>query len=241
METRLTIIVTASISPSHPSIHFIKETIESLKYLNSKNYNVILAHDFDNSSSYLEYLDNLRKYVKTLENSARFKIIVNPTWGCLTGNLRHAINNGSIDTKYILVIQHDLPFIRDFDIEKIMDDMDNTEELKYVRFNLYKTIGCERDKRHGLFGKQVVANNYSYTRTANWTDNNHICTLEYYNNIVLQECKDGSYMERTLHRKSIDEITHAKYGTYIFGMLEEPPYIRHSNGRKWNGIVVPKK
>ena len=63
----LTIIITASVIPSHPDIKMIKETMKSLDLINHKNSKIILAHDYSNEEKYKKYLKNLENYVKNME------------------------------------------------------------------------------------------------------------------------------------------------------------------------------
>jgi GTP:adenosylcobinamide-phosphate guanylyltransferase len=226
------VIITASLIISHPSIEIIKRVIESLKYIHMDNDTpIILAHDYSNDSRYLEYLKNLQNYISDYKN---IKIVIRDSHGHLTGNIRNAFNE--INTEYVLIIQHDLPFVRDVEIEKVIEDMKNNPELKHVRFNKRKNIKAVSDALNDLFGKQIQSKNYTYTRTPSWSDQNHICHSNYYRDIILKECKDGRFMEWYLIRKSINEDIHNKYGTYIFDELDKPAYIRHIDGRN-NPII----
>jgi len=222
----LTIIITASFIPSHPSISLIKETIESLSYLNYPNdTKIILAHDFDNDNNYNKYLENLNNYIKSFSN---IEITKCKKHGHLVGNIRNALSG--VNSKYILVVQHDLPFIKEVDIQKVIEDMDENLNIKHVRFNKRENIKKGFDKLNNLFGLQLKKK-YTYTRTPAWSDNNHLCLTSYYNDIVLKECKDGGPMEETLHGKNKDIKSHHKYGTYIFGPLGQEKIIKHTDGK----------
>lgn len=223
----LTIIVTASFIRSHPSIKIIKETIESLELINMpSNTEIILAHDYNDHINYKKYFENLNEYIKPFCN---IKIVMRDTKGCLTGNIKNALEY--VNSKYILVIQHDLPFIKELDIKKVMCDMDKNMKIKYVRFNKRKNIKCASDARNDLFGLQEKGENYTYTRTPSWSDNNHLCLKIYYMNVVMKECRVGGFMEHTLTYKNNNEETHKKYGTYIYGGLNHPQVIKHTDGR----------
>ena len=63
----LSVIITASYIQSHPSIELIKETIESLKFINKKDIDVLITHDYSNEKDYQTYLNKLEQYTKTLE------------------------------------------------------------------------------------------------------------------------------------------------------------------------------
>ena len=224
----LTIIITASFIPTHPSIKIIQETIESLQLINvPPNTKIILAHDYSNNKNYIKYLNRLKKYINLYSN---IKIVTRQKHGHLVGNIRNALKY--VKSKYILVIQHDLPFIRNFNVANVISDMEENRRIKHVRFNKRNNIKKKTDARNELFGLQVKQSNYTYTRTPGWSDNNHLCLTSYYNDIIMKECKDGGAMEDTLFNKSVDKKTHRRYGTYLFGELNHPPIINHTDGRK---------
>ena len=225
------IIITASYIKSHPSIQYIKKVINSLYLIEDFNNQilVILAHDYSDHEDYKNYFINLQKYLDkySLNN---FKIIMREDHGHLTGNIRNAIQY--INTEYVLIIQHDLIFIRSFRVSKIIEDTITNTELKHIRFNKRITEKIKSDSLNDLFGKQIISKNYTYTRTPSWSDNNHLCKTEYYKNIVLEECNDGKPMEYYLINKSKNEEIHNKYGSYIFDCLNSLPYIFHLDGSK---------
>ncbi len=223
----LTIIITASFIPSHPEIKVIKETIESLQLINMpSDTEIILAHDYNNNINYIKYFEKLNEYIKSYSN---IKIIKRENHGHLTGNIRNALQY--VNSKYILVIQHDLPFITKFNIQKVIYDMEENDNIKYVRFNKRMNIMTGFDALNDLFGLQVKQENYTYTRTPGWSDNNHLCLTGYYTDIVMKECPDGCAMEQRLHGKNKNEELHKKYGTYLFGELNHPQVIKHTDGR----------
>ena len=223
----LTIVITASFIRSHPSIRIIQETLESLRHTNcDPNTPIVLAHDYNASPVYHAYLENLREYTRGKLN---LQVVVAEAFGCLTGNVRNALSY--VKTEYMLLMQHDLPFTRSLpDLYKVMDDMKATPSLKHVRFNRLVNTHNMYDK-FWLFGKQVSSTNYTYTRTPGWSDNNHLCLTSYYNDLIMKECPDKTFMEGYLYFKIKDEESHEKYGTYLFGPLDEPPYTGHTDGR----------
>ena len=110
--------------------------------------------------------------------------------------------------------------------------MEENDNIKYIRFNKRKNIKEGFDALNNLFGLQVKQENYTYTRTPAWSDNNHLCLTGYYTDIVMKECPDGCPMEKILHGKNKNEEIHNKYGTYLFGELNYPQVIKHTDGRK---------
>jgi hypothetical protein len=131
-----------------------------------------------------------------------------------------------------LVIQHDLPFIIEFDIQKIIYDIEENDNIKYVRFNKRKNTNIGFDSINNLFGLEEKQTNYTYTRTPVWSDNNHLCLTSYYTDIIMKECTNGTFMEKILQGKNKDEETHKRYGTYLFGELNHHQVIKHTDGQK---------
>jgi len=225
---KLTIIITASFIKSHPDIKHIKEVIESLKYLNA-DYDLILAHDYNDSPKYKGYINNLKEYIQDFKNT---KIVIRDSQGHLTGNIRNSIPH--VETEYILLVQHDLPFIRDVYIDKVIEDMEKYPDIKHLKFaraNNQNLKNSTWDNKNNTYGYKTYKNNYKYTSVDSWSDNNHLCKLEYYEDIVLKECPDGVPMESILNDKIKNKEDQLYYGTYILGNKDyEEPYITHSDG-----------
>jgi len=225
-----TLIITASYIPNHPNIGIIKETIESLKFLGKKNFPIIITHDYSSHPYFIKYLDNLDKYLKKSEY-VDINVIVSKEHVHLTGIIRSAID--LVVTPYVLVIQHDLPFVKDFDIDGVICDMRDNPQIKYVRFNKRKNEKLVFDALNDLFGEELTCKNYTYTRTPAWSDNNHLCRTNYYRDLILIECIDSIPMEEQIHGRCTDEKEHTKWGTYLFDSFKKGPYIKHTDGRNF--------
>lgn len=244
----LTILITASINPTHPNIDLIKNVIESLEYEKSikDKINVLLCHDAINLEThfknkleyeksceiYKKYFTNLEKYIcKYNKDSSRFNLLIikNKEWGHLTGNLKNALN--FVKTKYILVLQHDLSFCKNFHLESIINDMKNNSKLKHIQFNRTKNIPINWFKdKYNFFGTHnIKTEKNNYVSTLSWADQNHLTTKKYYTDIVFQISKNGSFMEKHLHQKNNSPETHKRFGTYFFGQNNESNYINHIN------------
>ena len=107
----LSIIITASFIPSHPSINMITNVMDSLKLIGLHgDERIILAHDFNANPKFKQYLDNLNFSI----TNPNCVITTRTSHGHLTGNIRNAFDH--VDSEYVLIIQHDLPFVEKFDI-----------------------------------------------------------------------------------------------------------------------------
>lgn len=254
-ENLLTVIITASFIPSHPSIDLIKKVIESLRIINlPRNTEIILAHDYGNHEDYENYFLNLHNYIKNYNN---IKIIRRNTRGYLIGNIENAIKH--VKTKYMLVCQHDLAFRLGFDVNKIVEDMIENPKIKHALFNIM--VNLPHAPKHEFhtnkngFYTEIMQKNYKYIQTHSWSDQNHVCLKSYYTDFVLPECKKAleedilkndkptggcGAMEVYLNKRveTLDE--HEEHGTYIIGPIGTMPSIIHLNGRNYNGDRVSR-
>ena len=186
----------------------IKTTIESLKFIGLKKENseVLIAQDNHpkrpkkRGPRYEIYKKRLQDYLNK-NPDFNYKILKGRPGNRigLVGNVMNAFKH--VKSEYVLVIQHDMPFLdKGIDINKIMEDMKSNPKMKHVRFNRRRNIprGFDGENKN-LFGNQIKANNYTYTSTGGWSDNNHICLASYYRNVVFPRCKQAGFMEKFLN------------------------------------------
>jgi len=231
------IIITCSFIPSHPSLYIIKKTIISLNKINyngEKKIKVILAHDHSNNSDYKKYLDNLNNYCNKInkeQNKFNYIIVKRNNHGYLVGNIENALKY--VDSKYILLVQHDFRFVRDIDIQSILEDMEKYPKLIYVRFNKRTNLhrGFDKNENNDLvWNKYNIQGNNEYISTSGWSDNNHLTTTEYYKNTIMKLCKNVDFME-----KKMNDLNKLKKGeeinTFIYGPVKHPRIIEHLDGK----------
>ena len=245
----LDVIITTSMIPSHPSTEHIDGVMNSLKLINlPERCNIIIACDGTLADEtygpgYLRYLEILNKKYRDTDNVIIAAVPTNFEHG-LTHNVKYAFNYVSSD--YVLVLQHDLPFIREFDIKEVIKDMANIPQLKNIRFNKRKNIldGCEKwtkGRKLDLYGNVVKGGKYEYISTPCWSDNNHLTTSHHYREVVLEECTNNYAMETQIYNGSLKKVydtddiegtkrAHNRYGTYIFDSIDSEAYITHTDG-----------
>ena len=235
------IIITASHIPSHPSTYLITTTIESLKYINyngTEKINVYLSHDFSDNINYINYIDNLKKYCKNFnKNTLLFNLIIikKDTHGNLVGNIRNCLKY--VNNEYLLIIQHDFPFCKNFKIENILKDMIKYPMLKHIRFNKRNNFkqNWDFDKINYFNNYNIKANN-NYISTTCWSDNNHLTRKSYYDNFIMKISEDGESMEfflKKINKKKKINGNFLLYGTYIYGKIGETKYINHLDGKNF--------
>lgn len=171
----------------------------------------------------------------------------------LTGTLRAALY--LVTGPWLLVCQHDLPFVRDVDVTRVSADMEwSGHLLKHVRFGQWRN-DPRGDDNSALYGRSIAAQRYTYTRSNRWSDQNHVTTLAYYKRIIfplLEQAERGGYERcQATHGKAasnrarfmedcINPLVHADgeiahgvvYGTYLFGGQGAPAMLEHLNARK---------
>jgi SAM-dependent methyltransferase len=236
----LTVIVTASLIASHPRLDIIAATLDSLDLLElPKETKIVLAHDWlnpaddtsENRARYEQYLSALANHRAASERN--LEIVARMEWGHLPGSLSEAFR--CVSTEFVLVMQHDLPFVRRINLLELMALMRLHGGVRHIRFNKRRNVLAGSDALDDDFraffsecGFDVGGAHVSLTRTLCWSDNNHLTTRKHYEETVFPDCGGRKLpMEAVLMGKK----DHARYGTYISGGLGEPPAIAHLHGR----------
>lgn len=180
----VSIIITSSFVPSHPSLEVIRRTIESLDYLEGLDLNntpILITVDGaefrakgmsagsrKKSMILSQYIQNLRQAYGERKN---IQILEQPHRINLVGNMRWAIKN--VDTAFVYVIQHDMPFVSPIDHSALLLtlEQDETKDIRLVRFSPRTTLARNRDKL-GLCGTtiDVEANGIALAKTHTWSD-----------------------------------------------------------------------
>lgn len=247
----LDIVIASSFSPYVDSFNHLKKTLSSFDLITdlsnkSIDYHVVIALDGLNPKIITNR--NLWKYrrfvrrVTGLESdliSVSNRESLNPQytevanhgvhsigWGHLSGSLCHAFDY-FVESRFVLVVQEDLPFVRDIPLLKIMAHLESDQRLKYVRFNR---------RVNQTWGADSVITPYkiegeNYLKVNNWSDNNHLMKTEDYVRIILPSIRDEyTYPEVVLGPLNLEnpEI----YGTYIYGSIGDPPVIKHLGSHK---------
>lgn len=250
LSTQLTVIVTTSPIPTHPSTQIIDETIESFLFFDTQgSVKVILANDACHPDAsdkvrdtYANYLDKIAEKYSTNE---KFKIIQLKNWGCLAGNIFNAIK--VVETPYVLIVQHDFKFVEEIAIKDCIEAMNAFEHIKHIRFNRQANypyvFDCDPKKRIKNYREesykiQAQSRELTLIKTLGWSDNNHLCKTKYYRDVVSKLIgKRRTFPEHPCNLAS-DKILHKLFGTYIYGGLGKEGVIQHLDGRGTRSIEI---
>lgn len=173
-----TIVITTNLIPDHPSIQMINDTIQScfqhLLGLHPKAPIIITADFVRNGTSVADtarfdgFLRNLLQ-----EYGPRISLLVAPQNRGLNWNMYHAIQ--FVETEFMYVVQHDMPFCRDIDhTNSIKSLKEYPNDLRIIRFPLYyveEWIGLW--DRKPCFAKPTPVdhvNGLNFTKTGGWSD-----------------------------------------------------------------------
>ena len=156
-----------------------------------------------------------------------------------------------IATPYVLVAQHDWVFERNVPLAKILQTMDDFDQVKYVGFlskwNLdYSEL---RALRMGFPSAEIhdAPWDLNLCRLYFWYDRTHVCKTAHYQSLVFcnHGLKRGHFIEDTFGQAMMKDIRegktesdslerHAKYGTFLYFQEPDQVYLRHLHGRKYH-------
>lgn len=235
----VTVIVTCHPVTSHPSASMIMQTLESLyNIVGIEPLNCIIAHDgvrllarAKERKRYKEYFKNLTSELENKSSSVdSFFIVRKRTRSHLTGNLKNAIKY--VKTEFILVVQHDLMFIKSIDLDPYLTLMRLNPDIKHLRFNVRSNTKHGWDagdtERFDFFGEVPVKP--SICKTLAWSDQNHLARTDYYRKIVFPLVgKLRTFPESVLNQISTME-THSLLGTFLAGPFGDDAAITHLDG-----------
>jgi hypothetical protein len=228
----LTIIITTSAIPSHPSTDVIDEVIEALVHIKSPNVNITDVYivcdgynirgldekpNFKPPKITVEKSADYELYISVLEKKySQYKIIKrNKRYG-FAKNLRYILD--MVETTYVLVVQHDWVFRKDVDLDKIMCAMDKSDEIKYVNFmsssstNYLNRIFKLKNgfKGHKIDKEQIIKSNkekfgIDIVPLMFWYDKPHICRTDYYKSFVFGQKHYDSLRDKLIQIRSFVE------------------------------------
>jgi hypothetical protein len=190
----VTIIVVASVIPSHPDTFIIDETIASVR-----------SHFPDNEI--ILQLDGLRKErLARKDDYDEFKSRV--LWKCLhewknilpiifddhnhqTDMMKKTIDD--IQTAAILYVEGDAPLTPDIEIDwqKCLDMLEY-EKANTIRFHFEASIPV--DHEHLMFGLED-----GFMKTTQWSQRPHLSLTKYYREVVLPACDEKTFIEDKFH------------------------------------------
>jgi len=233
-----TIIVTTNWMPSVPSTDQLDKIINSLSSLHGlpKDAPMIIAIDgpYAGGARYESVRNvDMRNYADAIRakyNKPHITIISSDKKIMLVGNMKRSLRK--VHTQYVLVLQHDLPFINEVNHTALIDTMETYPDVRLVRFATAPVLTRKRDG--GICDKKEVDfeadNGIQLTKTHVWSDRNHLTRKSYYAEMFKLPGWGGArYMENLMEKAGKKDCSY--WGTYLFGPRGGNPTIFHMDGR----------
>eukprot|EP00980_Cylindrotheca_fusiformis_P017668 scaffold5532_cov195-Cylindrotheca_fusiformis.AAC.4 len=261
-----TIIVTTNWMPGLPSTKMIDGVINSLHFLDGlpSDTPLIIAADgpyMGERPDSVRSVD-MRAYLRALEckyNNSHTTIISSSKKIMLVGNMKRALR--LVETEFILVLQHDLPFINEVNHTALVEIMHTHPEVRLVRFPTAIVLSRKRDT--GVCNEDEIefhANGVGLTKTHTWSDryvffcftrssiglrlvahtpdffsvvfsSNHLTRKSYYEEMFKLPGWEG-IRAMEFHMSKFAKENCSYWGTHMYGHKGENPTIFHLDGRR---------
>ena len=225
-------------SRSNTSTLLIESTIEKLyDYLGHRDIQHFISLDHDpTDEGSCEYLHNLQKLIFDYPN---ISLIVT------TEGIRQSILNliNSVTTDYFLWFEHDWHFVRDVNLPVLIQLMDSTSDINYIRFNKRENVklNCDSDLLEKTF--TVGNSNIKLCGTTGWSNNPYLGRTDNWKNVWVEYLNNASTVKHITielelqneYRRQINETSFEdalkKWGVYIYDKLYALKTVHHINGK----------
>jgi hypothetical protein len=239
-----TVIITSNFIPISPSLAMINKTIDSLKHLQGLCPTSPLIITVDGMSKKLRRKHNntderLAQYVQALKetyNQDHQTILASSRSIDLTNNVQNAMKQ--VQTEFVYVLQHDMPFVQDINHAAILKTMDEYPSvLRLVRFNLRSNDRRDVEDATTCYNETTpvdAINGINLIKTWIWSDNNHVTRKSYYEEMfqMFQQKmgRNPPFMEWFM--RDAGEGNCAHWGPFYYGRHGLPPTIGHLDGQR---------
>lgn len=154
-----------------------------------------------------------------------------------------------LNTPYLLLVEHDWEFLEDVDLHKIVEAMDNNENINYIRFNKRANVVFPKHMASGRLGGDLFMTEHYFDgltlcASPNYSNNPHVERVStlvdkfipIVKNSTIYQGKNGGAggFEHPLQEASYDyykehgEEAHTKeWGLYCYGGANFGPCIEH--------------
>ena len=150
------------------------------------------------------------------------------------------MDNLDKETKYMYVLQHDLPFVKEINHTAIQMTANSYPDIRIIRFQ-HKFNFRRRNSRVGTcetHEKDIVANGISLTKFARWSDQNHFASVDHYRNDILP------YVTREfpeMNMMNIVALNCSYFGTHYYMSGFGGPYYKHRDATGRYGEELAKR
>eukprot|EP00980_Cylindrotheca_fusiformis_P015102 scaffold4166_cov95-Cylindrotheca_fusiformis.AAC.4 len=227
-----TIILTTNWIPGLTSTKMIDSVINSLHYLHGlpSDTPLIIAADgaYEGGAGY-----DMRAYVLALKNkynNSHTTVLSSSKKRTLVENMKRALRR--VETEFILVLQHDLPFVNEVNHTALVEIMHTHPEVRLVRFTTDRVLIRKRDT--GVCNEDEIefqANGIDLSKTHTWSDRNHLTRKSYYEEMFKLPGWEG-IQDMEIHMSKFAREDCSSWGSYLYGHKGANPTVFHLHGRR---------
>lgn len=245
----LTVVVVASPIPTHPDNSMLRATVDSVCEHVPEHLirEIVISNDAfkDRASglvdkrSYSEYLEKTSKW----ELPVPMRFITHATHQHISGQLSSL--RSEIQTPFVLIVQHDLFFVKPIPMESLLSVMRNEPYVRHIRFNRRENLALGWDANvRGFLGRKSRIGSFrefswrtptgdvSLIKTLAWSDNNFLTSTAYLGDVIIPLTRGLKCSPEQVINPVNSHDTHDIFGTYIFGKIAETAAIKHLDGRR---------
>ena len=199
----VTIILTTSVLPSHPSTEMIDETIKSIRVHFPDNEIIMQIDGLRKEQShrkkdYDEYKNRI--LWKCLHEYKNVLPIVFDKHSHQSTMMRETID--LVRTSLILYVEGDAPLTIDEPIDwQECLDLIEYEKANTIRFHFEASIPGPH--QHLMFGLEN-----GFMKTSQWSQRPHLSKVSYYRSVILPPLKDQVFIEDTTHGLVQEDCKH---------------------------------
>ena len=237
LQKQLTVVLTTHILPTAPSTHIIESCISSIKkqFKNINKCKFLIFCDVKNIEEWVS-----KEYISNLNQIHNVNIIIEPNSG-LKQNYIKAIK--SIDTPFMLLIEHDWVFLNKINTPLLMDTMIKDSDINWVRFNKRDNnkshINNPEPGDEIFWETHIEADNsrdQPLVKTNCIATHPHIVRVHNFKNNWLKYLYTSSIESDLYHAYKLDidkygfEEAHKNWGIYNYGDITDKKIIDHLDG-----------
>lgn len=253
---RLTMIVTTSPVQSNPCTQMIQSLVESFDLVPGLSgcAKIIVCDGVREGSvckyrsgqvttekrrDYDGYVERLGDLCMSGSGGFANSVVIRLHERCGFGNaVKAALSR--VETKYVMIVQHDRSFVASFPLEGVLAAMDAEPAVKYVGLCTSTTLNYAHKirSRYQIPLQSLDVCGLRLLPLIYWYDSTHIATTDHYKEFVFgpRRLTKGNFIEADLGQAQLKDITtrgmsaHPEYGTFLLD-TDDRRIVAHMDGR----------
>lgn len=194
-------------------------TVDGIRPASREKGELFLMDSPENRDKYDQYLQALHQHFRDQDN---VRILVAGKSIGLANNIRRVMENLSQDTKYLYLLQHDLPFVKEINHTDIFETAEANPQVRLLGFP-----GEEKRLNRPCGDADVISPaGMFFRRFKLWTDRNHFARVDHYRNDILP-LVESVFPEDNMHKPTRTNCSY--FAPYYYSTGKEGPYYEHTD------------